>query len=185
MSRYPELDVATRAEGISFACAYMRLEHGWDLARAISEPPRKRGPRKIRPIRLTREQRATARLARRLERMQQKVDNVIGSARPIRRRRRSPTHGEDTAPLYIQKIRAAFCAEFIRTGEINTELQNKLKEYADEQRSIREHSATVPAEPEADRYLGRTPGMGNHGPRGATETDRGAEELYRNFIQSR
>jgi hypothetical protein len=42
---------------------------------------------------------------------------------------RCPDQAVDTSPPHIRKIRAAFCNEFIKTGNINTELQQQLKDY--------------------------------------------------------
>ena len=45
----------------------------------------------------------------------------------------------------IAKIRAAFCAEFIKTGNINEVLLAQLKDYANECRAAKKYSGGVRA----------------------------------------
>ena len=157
MSKHPELEGVVRAYGVSYACAYMRLENGWDLARAVNTPVHVRKPKPpgravVRTLGISE---AEAIYEARWKRAPSaltvlppvlpwdragytRAEPVVRKPRMVRKRH---VHtAEDTSPTRIRKIRAAFCEEFIRTGEINTALQQRLKDYANECRASAPHS---------------------------------------------
>jgi hypothetical protein len=89
----------------------------------------------------------------------------------------------DTSPLYIRKIRAAFCAEFIKTGNINVELQQKLKRYANECRAASKHPPGISAEL-APRRLGRAASdAGDDSRRDVHQTDDAIADRVAEFLR--
>jgi hypothetical protein len=140
MSKHPELNDVILAYGVSYACAYMRLEHGWSLERAVNTPVHKRRAPLTKEERHALYEARRDRIAKQAERRDQRY-----LPKPPKKPRGHPV--QDTSPKTIKKIRAAFCNEFIKTGNINENLQQKLKEYANECRAANERPSGVSAEP--------------------------------------
>lgn len=159
MSKYPELSKSKLGPGISYMCAYGRLERGWDFERAVNQPARKHRPSK------TSEQRHAEYAAKRAkikranivkvsrlfmwERPEWNAKARIEFDQPKKRGRREGTSGHappSTAPLHIQKTLATYCAEFIKTGVLNSEVAAKLKDYADACKRSKRDLERVPAQ---------------------------------------
>lgn len=119
MSKHPELHKDLLTNGVSYGCAFGRLELGWSLERAVSEPPRKRGPRKLKPYNASH-----ARQVRTLKRL-------LTPRNPIKRYYIPKTrHAEDTSPPDIRDLRRQYCDNFIKTGELDRGMLEKLQAFA-------------------------------------------------------
>lgn len=184
MSNRFGLTTGNLAPGVSYACAYGRMRIGWDFARAISEPPVKRAPRKSPQQRLDEYAARRAVIAAkhakrkaegeallfawdradwnrkaRVDRVRAPVLDEVPRpkwmapiARPERpkpKRKRHINSAEDTSPDHIRQLRAALCAEFIKTGNLNDDITKQLKDYADACKQSAQHARRVSAEPAA------------------------------------
>lgn len=150
MSNRFDLQMNELAPGVSFACAYSRLTYGWDRARAVSVVPEPRAPRK------TYEERMALYHAKREKVLAQerkfawerdgwntkaRLDRII---RP--KLARKNYYVPKTRPNKNHPLLAAYCDEFIRTGNLNAEITAKLREYADAKQRPSRDPARVPAE---------------------------------------
>jgi len=150
MSKHPQLRAEHLAEGVAYMTAYQRLERGWSFERACNEPTRKK--RRTRTI------------------AERKVFYQEHQAKRGRPSRGQAVAG-DTSPLYIRKIRAAYCDGFIKTGVLDEGMAAKLRAYADECRAAKENSKRVPAEPKASHHSGRSESAGNNRAGSASQID--------------
>lgn len=144
MSNRFDLRIDELAPGVSYACAYTRLAYGWDRARAVSELPIKRAPRKTYNERMAIYHAKREKvLARKQERVfaweragwntEARLDRVVKPKTP--RKRYVPKIKPDKS----HPLLAAYCDEFIKTGNLNPEIAAKLRSYADaKQRPVRD-----------------------------------------------
>jgi hypothetical protein len=172
--KYPGLADAIKGTDIAYMTAYQRLNSGWSFERATTVPthrakPKIRKPRPPRPLFV-----------------QDRRPIWERSAEWVRKPRKQyiPHTAEDTSPPHIGRLRAAFCNDFIRTGVINTELQTRLKEYADECRAAKDHPKRVSAEHEPRRHCGRQTGVADNRAGGGTQTDAGAARALYDYLRS-
>src|SRR5674476_697069 len=100
MSKYPELEGVVRAYGVSYACAYMRLNIGWDLARAVNTPVRVSKPKPFKVISKPKPFKVISKPRR---------ERFVQDRRVWNAKARAEKRAEDNSPLHIQRIRAAFC----------------------------------------------------------------------------
>jgi hypothetical protein len=126
------------APGVSYGCAYGRLNNGWSLERAISEPPRKASPRRT----------YTERMAFYAAKRAAKGPPAV--RKPMKKY--APHAPKRPTPPRIQKILDAYCTEFIKTGVLNPEACAKLKEYADERQTAKRNSLRVSGQPQVESY---------------------------------
>src|SRR6478736_2972682 len=173
--RYPELLKADLRNGVSYACAYLRLGLGWPLARAVSEPPRKRKPRL-----------ASARL------IQDYIDEECARTARVMTHKRFTTPSvvhrrvtEDKSPTRIRRIREAYCDHFIKTGILDESMAAQLRTYADDKRASLTDPQRVPSQHASRHYRGARKGDGDHGSRPDVQTDIGTAKLISAFLRSR
>jgi hypothetical protein len=170
--RYPELSKADLRNGVSYACAYLRLGLGWPFARAVSEPPRKIAPR------LTPEQRREKYDAKRAR-----------AARMIHKRITTPRviHQRTTrdAPTPARALLARYCDHFIKTGILDPDMARQLKDYADDKRASHDDLERVPAEHATRRYRRKAKGDGEHGLRDDVQIDEGTCRSIGVYLRSR
>lgn len=145
--KYPGLAAAIRASGsgVAYMTAYQRLLRGYSWEKAINTPThvkRVRPPKKRREIISVHELKSLFAWERPAWNAKARAERALAFA-PVGRNPLAPKRGRkirkryipkanDTSPDHIRKIRAEFCAEFVKTGNLNTTLMAKLKDYADE-----------------------------------------------------
>jgi hypothetical protein len=182
----------------------MRLLNGWSFERAVNTPVQTRHP--SRKATMQRHKRYAAKQARvaELKRMVTTKHYQLGeitrveigrfiwereawnaaARRDRKTRKRAPNAAEDTSPDHIRELRAQFCDEFIKTGQINVSLQTQLKEYADACRAAPKHSQRVSTEHETHRYSRATAAPANDGSRDAHQISGSAARSIADFLRS-
>lgn len=186
--KYPGLFAGAKAAGIRYETALMRVRHGWSIERAISTPVGKQGR--------TKEQQAATMAAWTLPVAAPPWErpgyaSVIPKAvirrqahevRKARGRYSPPVN--DTSPPHIQKLRAAYCAQFIKFGTLDESIATKLREYAYECRSASRDLAGIPAE-HAPRLRRRTPrDADDHGGRDDAQIGGETAQLIAEYLRT-
>jgi hypothetical protein len=129
--KYPGLAAAAKANGVPYATAYQRVSnYGWSFERATTEPTY------VAKAKISAPDLATPQHAERLP-----TSDGAGTGAEIK---------FDT-PVYIRKIRAALCDEFVKTGNLDPELLAKLKDYAYECRTAKNDPERISTKHEARR----------------------------------
>lgn len=176
MTKYPELRAALDAADnvVAYMTAYMRLNAGWSMERATTTPTR--APKVRLPV-VTH-----SKVARRTYQWERPEWKRIAE-RPTPRKRYTPRLIEDTSPLRIRKLRAAYCDEFIKTGVLNDEIAAQLRKYADEKRASAKHSVGVPPQHE-DRHLSRAEETtGDNGAGGGHSVDERTAAILSDYLR--
>jgi len=132
IEKYPGLYASAKANGIAYITALMRVKKGWSIEKACTTPVRAYGG-------ITR-----LRLKKRVL-----VPRIVAPAQP--RKVYRPRLAEDTAPARIRALRATFCDEFVKTGELNQQLRAQLQEYADAVRTPQIDPRRISDEPTVKR----------------------------------
>lgn len=154
IEKYPGLYAGCKAAGINYVNAYIRVRRGVSVADAIAAVVafnarrNARRERKLSPA-------PTPPTAPRLFAWERPEWNAKARAevhqRPVKPSMRHIRRiAEDTAPAHIQRVRTAYCDEFIRTGVLNPELGAKLREYATQARKNRNEVTYAKTSPAAD-----------------------------------
>lgn len=158
IQKYPGLYAGCKAAGVGYAVIYARVRKGMSVEAALAMPvakcgrPRgvKHGPRA--KALLPWEQPGYVRAYHKKRVLTPSVDltpPIALTNPPVRKKAYVPRRAEDTSPRYIRRIREAFCAEFIKTGELNQVLMRQLEEYAHAMRAPKVDPARVSDEPTA------------------------------------
>lgn len=152
IEKYPGLYARCKAGRVGYQVMYLRCRSGMTVDEALAMPVARCGrkpkiPRSD-PVLVPRfiwdrsewnakavtERKAVVRRPKKVRVRKQHIRRIIES---------------DTTPAYLRKIRAEFCNEFIKTGNLNSTLMAKLKGYADEVRRSNFNSARLAASPAA------------------------------------
>lgn len=204
IEKYPGLYAGCKRLGVGYQVMYQRVRGGMTVEAALAipvakcgrKPGVKQGPRPRTYVTTVppwkRPDWVRVPVKRREVRVpveQREVRVPVEVRMPVKRReeprkRYTPKKIEDTSPDHIRKLRARFCDEFIKTGELNQALMGQLKEYADECRTAKAHLARVSDEPPGqDR--GREEGDArNDGRAIAHEVDRRTAERLVSFLRT-
>ena len=189
MSKHPELQGVVRAMGVSYACAYMRLENGWDLPRAVNTPVHIPKPKPVKQDRIRYKRMPEPLMADDRARMHawQQPGWVHVPHKPRAphkpRERYVPHTAEDKSPARIRRLRALLCDGFIKTGELDTAILTELKGYADECRASATHPDRVSPEHAARRYGRPRKDDGDHGRGNDHDTDAATARRVFQFLR--
>lgn len=192
MSRYPQLDAArgTLAPGVSYACAYMRLEHGWSLERAISQPVHVPKPKPIKRAYTRKVKLIPGNLRESAAYVWDRPgwNRTVAGCQAEKKapvvRKRYVRHAEDTSPAHIRRIRTAFCDQFIKFGTLDQGLMKQLKDYADERRAANKHLTRISDEHAASRHCPAAANAGDDRRRDADQIDAGAAKRISEFLRT-
>ena len=175
VEKYPGLYYGREGgPGMQYVTALNRVRKGMSVADALAMPVRRYGH--IRPIPLTVAQRQIAHTARLMDKIPRQVAEALNPPPPWERvgYKRAEPHvirkqiiapHNDTSPARIQKLRADYCAHFIKFGTLDEGMAKQLKGYAHECRTAPKHPQRVSHEHAPSRHSSRPVTLGDDGRR--------------------
>jgi hypothetical protein len=187
--KYPGLYSGAKAAGINYMTALQRVRGGMTVEQALAIPAgtRKRKSWKTQISLTEREAKYLSAWTNksRLPIWERPAEWVATPPKPPKLLR--PTRIvtlNDAAPAHIQRIRAALCDGFVKTGDLDEGLLAQLKGYAHECRTAKKHLAGVPDEHASRRYGREATCVGDDGHRDATQIDPATAERITEFLRT-
>lgn len=132
VEKYPGLYSGARKAGVNYMTALARVKKGCTVEQALSLE--------------TREYRRKRSLLVKPTPMMPWERPGYRTVGPVKARMRHPSNLVDVAPRNIQELRAAYCNNFIKTGDFDPTMLAQLKVYAHACRTSQKNSQRVPTE---------------------------------------